>query len=131
MLPLKEFIRTYDKNKSRKAILEHLHSVMKDRESLRAKCLQKSERITSEWIDAVKEELRSARLSGGTDPMPVIKESSLFIPHRCPICGGNGIVPNGFYNQIGGQWATSDGNYKETCRSCGGTGIIWGNENNK
>jgi len=47
------------------------------------------------------------------------------IPYCCPVCGGNGLVPHGFYNQTGGQWITSSFS-PETCRSCNGTGIVWG-----
>lgn len=41
----------------------------------------------------------------------------------CPVCGGNGKVMNGFYDQTGGQWTTS---YTDliTCRSCTGKGYI-------
>ncbi|MCK9281538.1 MAG: hypothetical protein M0P71_13010 [Melioribacteraceae bacterium] len=46
-------------------------------------------------------------------------------PYTCPICGGNGLVPNGFYNQTSGQWGTTS-TTPETCRSCNGTGIVWG-----
>ena len=46
-------------------------------------------------------------------------------PHRCPVCGGNGLVPNGFYRQTSGTWTTSDVT-PETCRSCNGTGLVWG-----
>lgn len=46
-------------------------------------------------------------------------------PHRCPVCNGNGLVPNGFYMQTSGNWSTS-GIAPETCRSCGGTGVVWG-----
>lgn len=42
---------------------------------------------------------------------------------RCPICGGNGLVDNGFYNQVGGSWTTSS-NMPERCRSCNGKGYI-------
>ena len=45
-------------------------------------------------------------------------------PHCCPVCNGNGLVPNGFYNQTSGQWSTSSIT-PETCRSCDGTGIVW------
>ena len=43
-------------------------------------------------------------------------------PHRCPVCGGSGQVPWGFYNQ---GMATPTCVTPETCRSCGGTGIVW------
>ena len=42
----------------------------------------------------------------------------------CPVCGGNGLVPNGFYNQYSGDWITSSV-IPEMCRSCNGTGIVW------
>ncbi len=42
---------------------------------------------------------------------------------RCPICGGNGLVANGFYNQTSGYWSTSSIS-PETCRTCNGTGVI-------
>jgi len=45
-------------------------------------------------------------------------------PHRCPVCGGNGLVPSGFYDQVSGEW-WSEGGF-ETCKSCNGTGIVWG-----
>lgn len=45
-------------------------------------------------------------------------------PHCCPVCGGNGQVPNGFYNQTGGKWASSS-TAPETCRTCSGSGIVW------
>ena len=46
-------------------------------------------------------------------------------PYRCPICRGNGLVSSGFYNQTSGYWSTGDTAF-ETCRSCNGTGVIWG-----
>jgi len=46
-------------------------------------------------------------------------------PYICPVCGGNGLVANGFYNQIGGEWSTTSIT-PEQCRSCNGTGIVWG-----
>ncbi len=47
------------------------------------------------------------------------------IPFKCPVCGGNGNVPNGFYNQTSGQWSTTDAAAAK-CRSCNGSGIVWG-----
>lgn len=41
-------------------------------------------------------------------------------PHRCPICGGCGTVPNGFYSQLGQATSTA----RETCKACGGRGIV-------
>jgi len=47
-------------------------------------------------------------------------------PHICPVCGGNGLVPNGFYMQTSGHWPTTSVT-PEMCRSCNGTGIVWEN----
>ena len=41
---------------------------------------------------------------------------------KCPVCGGNGLVPQGFYLQCTGDW-TSGGLF-EPCRSCKGEGWI-------
>ena len=41
---------------------------------------------------------------------------------KCPVCGGKGMVGVGFYSQINSTANTCE----ETCRSCGGTGIVWG-----
>ncbi len=49
--------------------------------------------------------------------------SSPTTPHRCPICGGSGIVESGFYQQTGGQWTSAGG--IETCKTCNGQGIVW------
>lgn len=46
-------------------------------------------------------------------------------PFRCPVCGGNGIVAGGFYGQTSGQWLSAEV-YSEECRSCKGTGVVWG-----
>ncbi len=59
----------------------------------------------------------------GTNPtLPIIEDGK--IPHRCPVCRGNGLVPNGFYVQTLGCW-TINSITPETCRSCNGTGIVW------
>jgi len=50
------------------------------------------------------------------------------MPFVCPVCRGNGLVPNGFYDQVGGQWSTTSIT-PEICRSCDGTGIVWNEEN--
>ena len=47
-------------------------------------------------------------------------------PHRCPVCGGNGKVGQGFYHQTSGQWWSSGGT--EKCQSCEGTGVVWSSE---
>ena len=46
-------------------------------------------------------------------------------PYVCPVCGGNGLVAQGFYAQTSGQW-TSTSTAPITCRSCQGTGVVWG-----
>ena len=45
----------------------------------------------------------------------------------CPVCGGNGIVDEGFYRQTSGQWTSAGG--VETCRSCDGKGWVSVQEN--
>ena len=47
-------------------------------------------------------------------------------PYTCPVCEGRGTVPWGFYN----SWSTM-GVHPETCRSCGGTGIVWGDQDER
>ena len=49
------------------------------------------------------------------------------IPHSCPVCSGNVLVPNGFYMQTLGTLSTTDAT-PEKCRSCKGTGIVWSEE---
>lgn len=46
-------------------------------------------------------------------------------PHRCPVCYGTGFVAQGFYNSNQGIWTTG-GSGNETCKSCTGSGIVWG-----
>ena len=43
-------------------------------------------------------------------------------PVRCPVCGGNGMVPNGFYNTVTGVGSTTSIN-PETCLTCNGSGV--------
>lgn len=43
--------------------------------------------------------------------------------YRCPVCGGNGIVPGGFYLQTTGTWMATDTGGEE-CRSCKGKGFV-------
>lgn len=43
--------------------------------------------------------------------------------HKCPVCGGKGIVPNGFYQHTGEYWVSST-TAPEQCRSCQGRGYI-------
>lgn len=44
-------------------------------------------------------------------------------PYRCPICGGTGDVPAGFYGP-----ASLTDTAAEPCRSCQATGIVWGGD---
>jgi hypothetical protein len=45
-------------------------------------------------------------------------------PYMCPVCCGNGLVPNGFYNTVSGLGSTTSIT-PETCRSCNGTGVVF------
>ena len=78
-------------------------------------------------------ELDMSKIIPEEDPLP---ESSIpdamtsqilhqKLPYCCPVCGGNGLVANGFYTQASGHWSSSDAT-PEMCRSCNGTGIVWG-----
>lgn len=44
-------------------------------------------------------------------------------PYKCPVCGGRGKVPNGFYNTS--PYYSSSSLSDEICRSCSGSGILW------
>jgi hypothetical protein len=47
-------------------------------------------------------------------------------PYPCPVCGGKGTVLAGFYDYyISNPTNTSP----ERCRTCDGTGIVWGEPN--
>jgi len=47
-------------------------------------------------------------------------------PHRCPVCGGNGLVDAGYYLRSGQSSTTVTGSTNpETCRSCQGKGVLW------
>ncbi len=45
-------------------------------------------------------------------------------PHRCPVCNGRGIVPNGWYSTTEQSWTTTS-TTPDQCRSCSGTGVLW------
>lgn len=47
--------------------------------------------------------------------------------YKCPVCNGKGIVPNGFYNVINSY--NTNNTSAEVCRTCKGTGIVWGPDN--
>jgi len=71
--------------------------------------LEKFKRL---WAEATKDIPRDGTIIGGL----------MKIPYRCPICGGNGIVPGSFYSSVTG--GGTSGNISEKCRSCE-QGIIW------
>jgi hypothetical protein len=52
------------------------------------------------------------------------------IPYRCPVCGGKGLVPRGFYEFNPFLLTTASGYAVENCRSCGGGGILWSYQEN-
>jgi len=43
-------------------------------------------------------------------------------PHRCPVCNGQGLVPNGFYLAIGVDSYPTTSATPEQCRTCHGSG---------
>jgi hypothetical protein len=45
-------------------------------------------------------------------------------PYTCPVCNGRKRVPSGFYNTSG--FGTSSTAVDEECRTCNGSGIVWG-----
>jgi DnaJ-class molecular chaperone len=53
-----------------------------------------------------------------------IMEVTESVPYKCPVCNGTGKVPRGFYKDDYGA-PTLDG-YHEYCRSCNGSGIVFG-----
>lgn len=46
-------------------------------------------------------------------------------PYVCPICKGTGKVPSGYYCRLLSDTFVSSGG-EEECRSCKGTGVLWG-----
>lgn len=42
---------------------------------------------------------------------------------KCPVCNGNGLVPNGYYTQTSGIWGSTSTS-PETCRGCNGRGWV-------
>lgn len=45
-------------------------------------------------------------------------------PWRCPVCFGTGQVDADYYNRTTPDW-TGTSTVPETCRSCGGAGVVW------
>jgi len=52
-----------------------------------------------------------------------MRDPTTLKPHCCPVCNGQGIVPNGFYMYPQREYASTS-TAPETCRSCGGKGYI-------
>jgi len=48
---------------------------------------------------------------------------------KCPVCGGRGIVPQGFYLYTEGQEFASTSCAPEQCKTCNGSGILVNNDN--
>lgn len=49
-------------------------------------------------------------------------------PHKCPVCLGTANVPANFYlNTVSNYPASVINTSPETCRTCSGKGIVWGN----
>ena len=55
------------------------------------------------------------------DRVPGVRPSTQ--PYVCVVCSGRGSVPANFYNDAS---LTSFSTARETCRSCSGTGVLWG-----
>ena len=55
-----------------------------------------------------------------------VSQTGRLDPHRCPVCMGTGVVPLGTYSGTVGQFTFTTVPLTEMCRSCGGTGIVWG-----
>tara|TARA_R110000803_G_scaffold36811_5_gene79154 strand:+ start:4644 stop:5648 length:1005 start_codon:yes stop_codon:yes gene_type:complete len=52
------------------------------------------------------------------------KRSISKVPHRCPVCNGSAVLPNGFYTVTNPYGHTSSDASNEICKSCV-NGIIW------
>lgn len=57
---------------------------------------------------------------------PVNTERPHITPHKCPICCGTGVVPIGYYSGYRSSLSSTTAGTTEPCRSCTGTGIVWG-----
>ena len=61
----------------------------------------------------------------GVDDQVTVVTPSNMRPNVCPVCGGRGTLPRGFYEWLAA--ATTDAT-PEMCRSCCGAGIIGGSK---
>ena len=63
-------------------------------------------------------------VTGGYVPCPQHTPKVSFGPQpfRCPVCEGCGTVPADFYARVGVGSSIN----REQCRSCSGSGVIWG-----
>ena len=75
-----------------------------------------------DWFEfenkVLKYEIKSLQSIAAVEPMTAEEAQ------RCPVCGGNGLVPNGFYNTVTGIGSTTSIT-PEKCLSCNGTGIVF------
>lgn len=85
------------------------------------------EKLAVAMMNMYGETFRSAEIEN--TPLKIINDEPDYPPinrpYTCPVCGGNGLVPNGFYTRTSEVWGTTS-TVPDTCRSCNGTGIVWG-----
>ena len=67
---------------------------------------------------------------GKKEEVPALNFGYQRKPFCCPACNGKGKVQQGFYDMGPMGWrsgtvSTTDST-PENCRSCGGSGIVWG-----
>lgn len=52
-------------------------------------------------------------------------------PYVCPVCNGRGLVSSDYYDTNDWQATYKDTRtipeQRQTCRACGGIGVLWGN----
>ena len=108
---------------------------MKTREEI-IEVLKEARKIIKIWHDMGTEHFQKEVVWRMYENSPEIKRLDAMIefleqqpgkdstPFTCPVCNGNGLVPNGFYIQTSGHWGTTDIT-PEKCQSCNGTGVVW------
>jgi hypothetical protein len=84
------------------------------------KCAENKVYLTSNELHTILDAMTEFASLKPTEEKPMTAEEV----QRCPVCGGNGLVPNGFYNTVTGIWSTTSIT-PEVCRSCNGTGIVF------